>query len=197
MADNNSGLGTDATPGKNLVGDGSDLEIADANDIFFAQRDDDGEPMPVKQRVPGRNQAVRTIPPTEGFYNEYLNPAPKDDNAKAAEMMTEGFPDLDVTEDDIENGMLMFGFETAVTVLKRAGGYDMYSALEEQREEQNMKQIETMMDAFGVDSDEDMTPAEFMQQLNEVDMDDMREAAEGNAPNEGEFVGGPARPNDN
>lgn len=190
-----NGLGSEATPGNNLVGDGNDLELADPNDIFFAQRDSDGKPSPVKQRVPGREEAVLTRPPTEGFYNQYLDPVPSEDNEQVAAMLNEGFPQLDVDASDVGNGLLIYSLETMVEMLKRAGGYDMYSALQEQQEEQNMKQVETMMQAMGVSGGEDMSPADFLEALGDMDMNDVEEAAEDNAAEEGEVVGGPARPN--
>lgn len=183
----------DATPGNNRIGDGSDLSVADANDVLFAARDESGNPKPVKQRIPGRDQALRVIPPTEGYYNEYLDPVPVDDNEKVAEMLTKGFPDLDVTADDVENGLLIFGLETAVEMLKRAGGYDMWSAIEEQQEQQNAAQMKTMIEAFGVGG-EDMSIAEFMSAMDELDEEDMQAAAE-DAAGQQQFSAGQARPN--
>lgn len=177
----------------NQIGDGSDLEVADPSDIFFAERDSSGNPAPVKQKVPGRNEAVRTVPPTEGYYNEYLNPVPAEDNEKIAEMLNKGFPDLDVTAEDVESGLLIYSLETMTEILKRAGGYDMYSAIEEQQEQQNAAQMKTMVEAFGIGGD-DMSVAEFLEEMNKLDEEEMQEAAADASGQQG-MSPGPARPN--
>jgi hypothetical protein len=188
--------GTDTN---NRIGDGSDLEVADPAEVLFAQRDSDGEPVPVPQKIPGRDQALEVRPPTEGFYNQYLNPVPSDDNEQVAAMLSKGFPGLDVDAADVENGLLIFGLETAVEMLKRAGGYDMYSALQDQQGDDDMEYMQQMMTAMGVGG-EDMSMGEFFEALNEIDMDDVEEAAdeaEGGADGQQDqsMSPGPARPN--
>jgi hypothetical protein len=179
----------------NRIGDGSELSVADPMEVLFAQRDSEGRPAPVPQKIPGRDQALEVRPPTEGYYNQYLDPVPSDDNAKVAEMLTKGFPGLDVDAQDVENGLLIFGLETAVEMLKRAGGYDMYSALQEQSQDDDMAYMQQMMTAMGVGG-EDMSMGEFFEALNEIDMGDVEEAAEDADGQQGnEMSPGPARPN--
>lgn len=187
----------DPAQSSNQIGDGSELSVADPSEVLFAGRDSEGNPQAVKQRIPGRDEALRVIPPTEGYYNEFLDPVPVEDNTKVAEMLNKGFPGLDVSASDVENGLLIFGLETAVEMLKRAGGYDMYSAIEEQQEQQNASQMKTMIDAFGVGGGEDgesLSIAEFLEEMNKLDEEEMQEAASDAAGQQG-MSPGPARPN--
>lgn len=134
------------TPGENSINDGEGLEIADPND-FFHRRDSDDALQPVVQQIPGRDQALRVIPPTTGDYQKYhLNDESQlyEDDALFAEFVNQFFPDLedDVTEDDVANNLVAFGAEPMVDMVKRAGGQDMKDALDE-------REIQRMMTYFG------------------------------------------------
>lgn len=52
------------------LGDGEDLSIATPED-FGIRRGEDGELLPIKQRVPGTEHAIRCIPLTGGKLDEY------------------------------------------------------------------------------------------------------------------------------
>lgn len=136
---------TAETPGENSINDGAGLEIADPND-WFHRRDDEDELQPVLQKVPGRDAAMRVIPPTGGDYERYdldNESALYADNELFAEFCNEFFPDLDgeVTADDVENGLIAFGAEPMVDMVKRAGGKDMKEAMDERDIEMMMKYL--------------------------------------------------------
>lgn len=139
----NASNDTPDSPGDNDINDGEGLEIADPND-FFHRRDSDDELQPVVQKIPGRGQALRVIPPTTGDYEKYNlddEEALFADNALLAELFNEKFPDLDeVTAEDVRDGMIAFGAEPLVDCIRRAGGQDMKDAMEEQ-EIQRMMQL--------------------------------------------------------
>ena len=129
------------------INDGGGLEIADPND-FFHRRDSDDQLQPVVQKIPGRDQALRVVPPTTGDIRKYHLDAEEllyADDELYAEFLNEHFPDLDhVTAEDVEDGMLMFAAEIFVDVAKRAGGQDMKDALDR-------RQTEEMFDLLGVE----------------------------------------------
>lgn len=151
--------GVSDTPGENSINDGDGLDIADPND-FFHQRDSDDELQPVVQQIPGRDQALRVIPPTTGDYNKYhLDEEEKlfGDDALLAELFNEKLVDLDeVTPEDVRNDMIAFGAEPLVDCIRRAGGQDMKDALEQ-------RDIEQMSSMLGGDMD--------FQQLVEIGKD--------------------------
>lgn len=136
----------------NSINDGEGMEIADPND-FFHRRDSEDELQPVLQQVPGRDQAMKVIPPTTGDYQKYhLENEDKlyGDDELFAEFVNQFFVDLDweVTAEDVENNLIAFGAEPLVDMVKRAGGQDMKDAIEE-------RQIEQFMDLIGGDGDMD------------------------------------------
>lgn len=118
----------------NDINDGQGLEIADPND-FIHRRDSDDQLQPVVQQVPGRDEALRVVPPTTGDFQKYHLDDPEalyEDDALYAEFLNEHFPDLDhVTAQDVEQGMIAYGAEMFVDVAQRAGGKDMKDALDE------------------------------------------------------------------
>lgn len=124
------------------INDGDGLEIADPND-FFHRRDGDDQLAPVAQKIPGREQALRVIPPTLGDLQKYhLDNEQQlyNDDELYAEFLNEHFPDLDeVTEEDVAENMLMFGAEVFVDVAKRAAGQDMKEALDQRQTKQMME----------------------------------------------------------
>lgn len=126
------------------INDGNGLEIANPND-FFHKRDGDDKLSPVVQKIPGRDQALRVIPPTLGDLEKFhLDDEGRlyDDDELYAEFLNEHFPDLDeVTEEDVSEGMLMFATEVFVDVAKRAGGLDMKDALDQRQTKQMMQML--------------------------------------------------------
>lgn len=136
----------------NNINDGEGLEIASPSD-FFHRRDADDELQPVVQQVPGREEAMRVIPPTTGDYQKFHlddEDALYDDDELFAEFVNKFFPDLDfeVTAADVRDNLIAFGAEPLVDMVKRAGGQDMKDAIDE-------RQIQRMMEMLGDDDEFD------------------------------------------
>jgi hypothetical protein len=124
------------TPGETSMGDGAGLELADPRDLFFLGRDEDGEPEPVPQKVPGREVAVEVVPAPEARISEYLNPVDWDDNEALAELFEKSFPALEsVTAEDVANDALGFAPQAMVEVIRNASGKDMADAITDPDEE--------------------------------------------------------------
>lgn len=140
---------TDETPGVNYdtgnnVNNGDGLEIADPNDFFHTRDGEDGM-LPVAQKVPGRDQAFRVVPPTTGDFNKYHLDDPQrlyDDNELYAEFLNTFFIDLDEkTAADVDEGMIAYGAEAFVTMAQEAGGKDMKDALDEREMKRFMEMV--------------------------------------------------------
>lgn len=143
MTDDEPTLTEDST-----INDGDGLEIAKPGD-FFHRRDSDDELQPVVQQVPGREEAMRVIPPTTGDYQQFhLDEDEKlyEDDDLFAQFVNKFFVDLDfeVTAEDVRDNLIAFGAEPMVDMVKRAGGQDMKDAMDE-------REIEKMMEYFGGD----------------------------------------------
>lgn len=151
----------DMDPG---VNDGEGLEIANLSD-FFVRRSGEGDYdiEPVRQKIPGREQALRVRPFTSGMYEKYLNPVETDDNEKMADMFNKAFPDLEnelgrpLTADDVENGMIAYGPEVLIDVIERAAGKDMREAIQNRNikllNEVDAGKMQQLMQTMGSDSE--------------------------------------------
>jgi len=167
-----------------------ELDVADARDVFFVQRDEQGELLPKEIPVPGRDVVVPVLPATEGVYNEYLDEVPWEDNEKMARLFTKQFPDLEVSAFDLENDLLSFSGEVMVQMIREASGEDMQSQMAEERERQETKR---MMDMLGLDT-QDMSINEFMEAMSDIDEEDIEDAAEDVAQENAEGAGGGPQP---
>ena len=167
-----------------------ELKVADPRDVFFVQRDEQGELLPKNIPVPGRDVAVRVLPAVEGVYNEYFDPIPWEDNEKMAELFTKQYPELEVTASDLENDLLSFSGEVMVQMIREASGEDMQSQMAEERERQETKR---MMDMLGLDT-QDMSINEFMEAMSDIDEEQIEDAAEDVAQENAEGAGGGPQP---
>lgn len=152
----------DLEPG---VNDGEGLEIANMSD-FFIRRSGEGENdiEPVRQKIPGRDQALRVRPFTSGMYEKYLNPVDTDDDEKLAEMFNKAFPDIkedlgrELTAEDVENGMIAYGPEVLIDVIERAAGKDMREAIQNRNikllNEVDAGKMQQLMQTMGSSSDD-------------------------------------------
>jgi len=110
-------------------------EIASEED-FRVKRDDAGDTLPIKSKIPGRDKYIVHYPATNGHGNEYL---PEDYNlAQMTPPQIAGFlnellvrPDFgELTADDIESGDF-YAFcdaETLVQIIADESGYDILKA---------------------------------------------------------------------
>jgi hypothetical protein len=167
-----------------------ELDVADARDVFFVQRDEQGELLPKEIPVPGRDVVVPVLPATEGVYNEYLDEVPWKDNEKMARLFTKQFPDLEVSAFDLENDLLSFSGEVMVQMIREASGEDMQSQMAEERERQQTKR---MMDMLGLDT-QDMSINEFMEAMSGIDEENIEDAAEDVVQENAEGAGGGPQP---
>lgn len=116
--------------------DGSELEVADPSD-FFVTRSDGERPDPVKQRIPGTEQALRIRPLTNGHLERWGDALESDDpdEETVAEVFSYALADLDgeVTPDDVDQNMLGYGVAPILQAVKNASGYQAFMGFREQR----------------------------------------------------------------
>lgn len=135
--------GSQPAPG---VNDGEGLEIADPKD-FEIQRDADGELLPVTQRIPGTNKAIRVIPPAAGDVEEYADVLQGRDesSARQAEVLrtfiVEG-PGADADEEYVDERLRGFVLGGLLTAIRNAAGYDVHLG----NQEQQMAEVQAMSD---------------------------------------------------
>lgn len=143
------------------LNDGADLEIAEPED-FGIHRDGEGDLKPVKQRIPGTEKAILCKPvvdsePIETVL-EAADPDEDDIDGVAEEYVVEGLGsegNLSDFPDYVVQGVLQ--------ALKNASGNDIFLAVENQRMEENVGQLQAV-------SAEDL---EKMQSLLGEDLDDL------------------------
>ena len=126
------------------LNDGSDLEIAHAEDFGIA-RDESGELRPIKQRIPGTDKAVLVRPLVDGAYQRYSdvlesNSEVEDDrvNELFGEYIVEGIGSdgLKDVPDYMVSGL--------VQAIKNSSGYEVFQAVEQQREREQMSRMKAM-----------------------------------------------------
>lgn len=142
------------------LGDGDDLEIATEEDLGI-RRGDDGRLVPVKQRIPGTEKAVRVRPPVDGALEKYsdvfaMGRGGQDaSDEKCAELLrahvTEGIG-ADADTEWVRNtpDYLVAG---VVQAIKNAGGYHVFLAVQEQRNEEMALDAKAAR-AMGFDADD-------------------------------------------
>lgn len=132
-SDSDSDFGSDDVP---TTDDGADLEVADPSD-FFVTRSDGETPDPVKQRIPGTDQALRVRPLTNGHLERWGDALESDDpdEAVVAEVFSYALADLDgdVTAADVDQNMLGYGVAPVLQAIKNASGYQAFMGFREQR----------------------------------------------------------------
>lgn len=134
------------------LNDGDDLEIAEEED-FGVARGNNGELLPVKQRIPGTDRAIKCIPVTPGVRQEYTDVFDSED--AEAERVAELWSDRiiegvgnNATADDIEEMPhgLIAGINQA---LKNSSGEQIFLAVREQVNEEiagHMEMVQQMDD---------------------------------------------------
>lgn len=135
------------------LNDGEGLEIAHEED-FGIRRSDDGELLPVRQRIPGTDKAIKCIPVASGPRHEFKDVF--DGADPAAERVAELFREYivegigaDATAADIEGrDGIPYGLVAGlIQALKNSSGEDVFTAVEEQQTEELVAQmglLETM-----------------------------------------------------
>jgi hypothetical protein len=109
-------------------------EIATEDD-FKVKRDENGDLLPVKTKVPGRDKYVVHYPISNGVGNKYLPDdydLTKMSSAQIAGLLNDVLvrPDMDVSEDDVESGDF-YAFadaQTLVSIIADKSGYDILKA---------------------------------------------------------------------
>jgi len=138
---------TDDIPNTN---DGDGLEVADPNDYFLTRSDGD-QPDPVKQQIPGTEQALRIRPLTNAHLEAWGDDLESEDpdHEVVAEVFNYALVDLDreVTAADIDENMLGFGVAPILQATKNASGYQQYQGFRKQR-----MQMATMLE--GIDGEQ-------------------------------------------
>lgn len=116
--------------------DGDDLEVADPND-FFITRSDGENPDPVKQRIPGTDDALRIVPLTNAKLEAWGDELESDDpdEETVADVFNYALADLDrtLTADDIDRNMIGYGVAPLMQAVKNASGYQAFLGYQEQR----------------------------------------------------------------
>jgi len=124
------------------LNDGADLEIAEPED-FGIQRDADGDLKPVKQRIPGTEKAIKCKPvvdsePVERVL-EAADPDEADINDVGEEYIIAG-PGADGNLSDYPDYII----QGILQALKNASGNDIFLAVENQRVEENVGQLQAV-----------------------------------------------------
>lgn len=119
-------------------GEDDDLEIAAPED-FEVQRDDDGEILPVRQRVPGTDKAIAVRPLPPGAFAEWLPVLQGDDedSEKQAEVMREFVtaPEEIATADAsfVEEGMRGGWLSGVLQAIRNSSGYEVFREVRQER----------------------------------------------------------------
>lgn len=142
------------SPPETRLNDGEGLEIAHEEDFGIA-RNDDGELLPVKQRIPGTDKAIECIPVASGPRQEYgdVFDGADPDADRVAELFDEHIVEgigADATAEDIEGkDGIPYGLVSGlVQALKNSSGEDVFLAVEEQRNEELAQQMD-LLDRVG------------------------------------------------
>jgi len=132
------------------LNDGDELEIASETD-FGISRGTDGELLPVKQRIPGTDKAIKVVPVSAGAREEYADvlEGRSDDEERVAELWNEHVvegPGTDVSPDDIR-ARFPYGLVAGINqALKNSSGEDVFSAVQEQQATTMKRQVKMMGD---------------------------------------------------
>lgn len=131
-------------PNETRLNDGADgLEIAHPED-FGISRDDDGELLPVKQRIPGTEMAIRVKPLVGGAYDRWedILEGKSDETDRVDALFKEridegiGAQGIDEVPDYVVPGL--------VQAIKNSSGHEVFRAVEEQETKEQMAQMEAM-----------------------------------------------------
>lgn len=137
------------------LNDGDGLEIAHEED-FGIQRNDGGDLLPVMQRIPGTEKAIKVKPLTPGQRAEYSDVLDTGDAdaERVAELwnthIVDGVgSDVDPADLEGEDG-IPYGLSAAINqALKNSSGVELFLAVREQQDEEldaNMRLLERVGD---------------------------------------------------
>jgi hypothetical protein len=141
------------------LNDGDDLDIAHEKD-FGVQRDEDGELLPVKQRIPGTDKAIKCQPLTGGAVDEYaaVLEGQSTDAERVADLLrshiVEGIG-ADATPEKVEHEYPGYLVPGLIQALKNSSGHDVFVEVQAQRNEEikpNAELIEMLGGAEGLQS---------------------------------------------
>lgn len=137
------------------LNDGEGLEIAHEED-FGIQRGEDGDLLPVTQRIPGTEKAIKVRPPAQITEYEDVFEQTTASDSRVAEVLDrfvvegigQGADEQWVTEtpDYLVAGILQ--------AIKNAGGHEVFLATQQQQTEENLGFLD-MMDLDAIE-DEDL-----------------------------------------
>lgn len=134
------------------LADGDGLEIAAPED-FKVQRDDGGDLLPVKQKIPGTEKAVLVIPLHSGAVNEY-EAVLEEDNAP--DELVDEFLKTHIAQGPGQEGLSGlhdYIVPALIQAVKNSSGHDLFLAAQEQKAEEMAANLRLMREA-GMDVDE-------------------------------------------
>lgn len=146
------------------LNDGADLEIAQPED-FGISRDGEGDLVPVKQRIPGTEMAVKCRPLVGGAVDDWEDVLegsnPEDDR------VDEFFREY------IEEGIGSEGINDApdylvpalIEAVKNSSGYEVFQHLKEEQERERMKVFEQM----------ENVPEDLLMKVLDMDEDELED----------------------
>ncbi|MFC7202858.1 hypothetical protein ACFQJC_04975 [Haloferax namakaokahaiae] len=144
------------------INDGEELELADPSDWFVRRKDGDSLPEPVKQQIPGTEQAILVRPPLSGHLEAWSgsltsdDPDPKD----LAEMFNICLPQLDfevtpeMVEGDLDGheGMIGYGPLPLRQAILNAAGFQSFLGYRE-NQAKLVQVARGMQESMGVEAD--------------------------------------------
>lgn len=138
---------SDASPGqeqparRTRLADGDDLAIANPED-FEIERDETGEIIPEKQRVPGTETALLVRPMPPGAFNKWLPVLEGDDEdtEKQAEVISEYVVEpeslANATPEYLENDIRGGVVGGILQAIRNSAGYEVFRSVREQTVEE-------------------------------------------------------------
>lgn len=136
------------------LNDGSELEIAHEEDFGIRRDPDTEELLPVKQRIPGSDKAIKVKPVHGGAREKYADVFDSGDAEpeRVAEVFNEFIVEgigADADAEWVETGSPYGVVPALIQALKNSSGEDYFLAVLEQRDEemrQNLKMLEMFDD---------------------------------------------------
>lgn len=140
------------------LNDGDDLEIAHEAD-FGISRGEDGDLLPIKQRIPGTDKAIKCKPLTGGAVDEYQDvlEGATADSERVAELfrshIVEGIGS-EATAAKVDEEYPGYVVPGLIQALKNSSGHDVFLAVQAARNEEiktNAELIEAMGGVEGLE----------------------------------------------
>lgn len=138
-------------------GEEEELEIAAPED-FEVQRDEDGEIVPVRQRIPGTDQAILVRPMPPGAFNRWLDVLTGQDESteNQARVLSEWVvepqswanADVEYIEQNLKGGVI----GGILKAIRNSAGYEVFRAAREE----DLAEASTLMGQMGEDTMADL-----------------------------------------